>query len=383
MKQWRVLFFCLLLSIGMQRITWGESLSISARGAVLMDGNTGRVLYEKEGDMPLAMASTTKIMTAVLVLEQADLSDTVTVGSGLEHIPEVSLHIKEGEQYRLKDLLTAMMLRSYNDVAVCLAEYISGSTEAFCQMMTEKAAQIGAENTVFATPNGLDSSYTLEEHHSTAEDMALIARYALENETFREIIATKEIIFSDLSGSRSFSVTNADQFLSYPGALGVKTGFTNRAGHCFVGAAQREDIYLVSTVLGSGWGSRGKEAKWTDTKKLMEYGFQNYTNETVVTEGEDFGEISVSSSPTEIVSIEAEKDYALLLSEEEQVELVADYPESMEAPVYAGDQVGTLSVYLNRECLEEIPLVATEDALRYTLLQRLLRLMDQWCILYF
>ena len=115
----------------------------------------------------------------------------------------------------------------------------------------------------------------------------------------------------------------------------------------------------------------------------MEYGFQNYTNETVVTEGEDFGEISVSSSATEIVSIEAEKDYALLLSEEEQVELVADYPESMEAPVYAGDQVGTLSVYLNRECLEEIPLVATEDALRYTLLQRLLRLMDQWCILYF
>lgn len=383
MKQWRVLFFCLLLSIGMQRITWGESLSISARGAVLMDGNTGRVLYEKEGDMPLAMASTTKIMTAVLVLEQADLSDTVTVGSGLEHIPEVCLHIKEGEQYRLKDLLTAMMLRSYNDVAVCLAEYISGSTEAFCQMMTEKAAQIGAENTVFATPNGLDSSYTLEEHHSTAEDMALIARYALENETFREIIATKEIIFSDLSGSRSFSVTNADQFLSYPGALGVKTGFTNRAGHCFVGAAQREDIYLVSAVLGSGWGSRGKEAKWTDTKKLMEYGFQNYTNETVVTAGEDFGEISVSSSPTESVSIEAEKDYALLLSEEEQVELVADYPESMEAPVYAGDQVGTLSVYLNRECLEEIPLVATEDALRYTLLQRLLRLMNQWCILYF
>ena len=263
---------CFLLFLLLATPVFAAEPKVAAQGAALIDGKTGRVLWEKNGETPLAMASTTKIMTAILVLENCGLEETVTISKNAAHQPEVHMDLKEGEEWRLGDLLSAMMLRSYNDAAVALAEHCSGSVEAFCAEMTEKAAELGAQDTVFGSPNGLDSHLSEDAHHSTACDMAKIAAYALENETFRQIIAQPEISVTDLEGKHPCHVTNADRFLKeYRGALGVKTGYTNRAGHCFVGAAERDGVLLVSAVLGSGWGDGGKEKKWTDTKALMNY----------------------------------------------------------------------------------------------------------------
>ncbi|MBR6543716.1 MAG: D-alanyl-D-alanine carboxypeptidase, partial [Anaerotignum sp.] len=263
------IFLSLLLFLLSVTTVFADEPKIVAQGAALIDGRTGRLLWGKDADQTMSMASTTKIMTAILVLENTDLDEIVTVSRNAARQPEVHMHLKEGERWKVGDLLSAMMLRSYNDAAVALAEHVSGSVELFCKTMTEKAKEIGAKSTVFGSPNGLDSHLTDAEHHSTAYDMSLITSYVLQNETFREIIAREETEIADLSGKYTCHVTNADRFLrEYDGALGVKTGYTNKAGHCFVGAAERDDVLFISAVLGSGWGNSGKEQKWKDTKAL-------------------------------------------------------------------------------------------------------------------
>lgn len=358
-----------------------ELPQVAAHGAALADGKTGRVLWEKDGDTPMAMASTTKIMTAILVLENADLEGTVEISRNAAHQPEVHMDLREGEEWKVGDLLSAMMLRSYNDAAVALAEYTSGTVEDFCAEMTAKAAEIGAEDTVFGSPNGLDSSLPLERHHSTASDMARIAAYALENEAFCRIVAQPEIYITEKNGKRQLSVTNADRFLrEYDGAMGVKTGYTNKAGHCFVGAAERDGVRLVSAVLGSGWGDSGKEKKWTDTKKLMDYGFANYGSYQAAARGMVFGEVRVTDSPVEMLGTVLGEDYEALFSEAEResLRMEAKLPEMLEAPVYAGETLGAARLMLGEETLAEIPLLAAGDAPCFTLWQRLRRIAAGW-----
>ena len=213
MKRRAILFFLLFLLQMGSVPTLAAEPTVAAQGAALIDGKTGRLLWGKNADAPLAMASTTKIMTAILVLERASLTEVVTVSKNAAQQPKVHMSLQEGEQWQVGDLLSAMLLRSYNDAAVALAEQVSGNVAKFCAEMTKKAKEIGARDTVFGSPNGLDSHLTAEQHHSTAYDMALIGAYALENETFREIIAQQEIYVSDLTGKHSCSVTNADRFL--------------------------------------------------------------------------------------------------------------------------------------------------------------------------
>ncbi|MCI8704124.1 MAG: D-alanyl-D-alanine carboxypeptidase [Anaerotignum sp.] len=380
---WLLLFLCFALA---PAPVWAETNAenapqIAAQGAALVDGRTGRVLWEKDGDTPMTMASTTKILTAVLVLENADLDGTVEISRNAARQPEVHMDLREGEEWKVGDLLSAMMLRSYNDAAVALAEYTSGSVEEFCAEMTAKAAEIGAKDTVFGSPNGLDSSLPLEQHHSTASDMARIAAYALENEDFCRIVALPEIYIAEKNGGRQISVTNADRFLrEYDGAMGVKTGYTNKAGHCFVGAAERDGVRLVSAVLGSGWGDSGKEKKWTDTRKLMDYGFAQYENYRAVEQGTAFGEVHVLDSPVETVGTILGEDYEALFSkaEQESLRLEADLPETMEPPVCIGDELGTARLMLGEETLAEIPLLADADAPCFTLGQRLRRVAAGW-----
>lgn len=379
MKRRGILFFLLFLLFAAP-VFAGEP-NVAAQGAALIDGKTGRLLWEKNGEEPFAMASTTKIMTAILVLENANLEDTVTISKNAARQPEVHMDLKEGEQWKAGDLLSAMMLRSYNDAAVALAEHVSGSVEQFCQEMTKKAKEIGAKDTVFGSPNGLDSHLIDAQHHSTAYDMSLIGAYALENETFREIIAQSEIAVMDLEGKHTCNVTNTDRFLKeYDGALGIKTGYTNKAGHCFVGAAERDGVLLVSTVLGSGWGDGGKQKKWTDTKALMDYGFASFYPYEAVKEGTVFGEVKVIDSPMERVETALAEGYTALFSEEEiaNLHLEADLPKEVEAPLEKGEKLGKAMLWLGEEKLAEIDLVAMERADTFTLLERLQRLAENW-----
>ena len=378
----RILSVLLLFLLSATTVFAAEP-NVAAQGAALIDGKTGRLLWERNAEEPMAMASTTKIMTAILVLEKADLEEIVTISKNAAHQPEVHMDLKEGEQWKLSDLLSAMMLRSYNDAAVALAEHISGSVEAFCGEMTKKAKEIGAKDTVFGSPNGLDSHLTDEQHHSTAYDMSAITAYALQNETFCKIIAQSEVSISDLEGKHICNVTNADRFLKeYSGALGVKTGYTNKAGHCFVGAAEREGVLLISTVLGSGWGTSGKEKKWADTKAMMDYGFENFHPYEAVAEGMVFGEVKVIDSPIETVETVLAKGYTALFSVEEmgELRLEADLPMEVEAPVEMGEKLGKAILWLGDEKLTEVALLAQGDAPTFTLAERLQRLAENWLI---
>lgn len=378
MKQILLMLLLFLLPVS---VVFGVEPQIAAQGAALIDGKTGRLLWGKHETEPMAMASTAKIMTAVLVLENCGMDEIVTVSHNAACQPEVHMDLQEGERWKAGDLLSAMMLRSYNDAAVALAEHISGSVEGFCRKMTEKAKVIGAGNTVFGSPNGLDSHLTEEQHHSTAYDMALIAAYAMENDRFCNIITQPEIYIKDAEGKHICNVTNADRFLKeYSGALGVKTGYTNKAGHCFVGAAEREEVFLVSAVLGSGWGAAGKENKWKDTKMLMDHGFSVFTPCEVLKKGAVFGEVKVTDAATEQLETVLAEGYTGLFSETEteSLRLEAELPKEIKAPVLKGQKIGKAVLFLGKERVAETDLLAKDTVLPFTLAERMQRLAENW-----
>ena len=264
-------------------------LPLYATAAVLMDGDTGRVLYEKNGEQFLANASTTKIMTCILALEYGNLSDTVEVSKRAAGMPKVKLYMKEGEHFLLGDLLYSMMLESHNDSAMAIAEHVGGSMEGFADMMNRKAAEIGCENTRFLTPNGLDAQKTVSEedgdseisnHGTTAEDLAKIMAYCAfhspKAEEFLKITQTSAYMFQSMEG-RSFSCVNHNAFLNMmEGALTGKTGFTNKAGYCYVGALERDSRRFTIALLACGWPNH-KTYKWLDARTLFSYGLENYS----------------------------------------------------------------------------------------------------------
>ncbi|MBQ1190243.1 MAG: D-alanyl-D-alanine carboxypeptidase, partial [Lachnospiraceae bacterium] len=214
-----------------------------AQSAALIDGETGRVLFGKQEDTVLPMASTTKIMTCILALENASPDDVVNVSDYAASMPDVQLHIRKGETYRMEDLLYSLMLESHNDTAAAIAEHVGGSVESFADLMNQKARDIGCTNTYFVTPNGLDGTdqKTGRLHATTAEELAQIMRYCIsqspKKEEFLKITRAPSHTFSDLERTRSFSCINHNALLTtMEGALSGKTGFTNGAGYCYVGA---------------------------------------------------------------------------------------------------------------------------------------------------
>ena len=251
-----------------------------ARSACLMDADSGRVLFEKEAETQLPMASTTKIMTCILALEQGSAQDLVTVSARAAGQPRVHMGAEEGEQFLLGDLLYALMLNSDNDAAVMIAEHVGGSVEGFAEKMNLKAAEIGCTATHFVTPNGLDAEDEYGVHSTTARDLALILRYCImespQKDLFLEITRTPSYTFWNNGHTKMYNCTNANAFLGMmDGALTGKTGFTADAGYCYVGALQWEGKTFIVSLLACGWPSN-KGYKWSDIRKLMTYALQNY-----------------------------------------------------------------------------------------------------------
>lgn len=231
-----------------------EAERLYSLSAVLMDGDSGRVLYEKDGEAARANASTTKVLTCIVALESSPGDDYVQVSKNAASQPEVKLGIQPGEQYYLEDLLYSLMLKSHNDTAVAIAEHCGGSVEGFARMLNRKAKQIGCTDTYFITPNGLDATDSTGTHHTTARDLALIMRYAIRNKTFLHIAQTRDYTFSELTGKRSFSVHNANALLDMmDGVLAGKTGYTSQAGYCYVCAWEKDGKTFIVSLLGCGW----------------------------------------------------------------------------------------------------------------------------------
>lgn len=365
-------------------------ISLYATSAALIDAQSGRVLYGKNADSPMAMASTTKIMTCITVLENCSPEETLQVSAYASGMPKVKLYIKKGETYQVKDLLHSLMLESHNDSAVALAEHVGKkylseelkaketgdftveeskkAVAAFASLMNGKAKELGCENTYFITPNGLDATETItlnngetveREHCTTAAELARIMAYCIgsspQKDLFLQITRTASYSFS--ANGRSFSCNNHNAFLNMmQGALSGKTGFTNKAGYCYVGALSSEGRTFVVALLACGW-PNNKNYKWSDTRELMQYGMENYFYHGFSEEGTAFDENRLDPIPvaggqttrlgeTAYMPVEVKEGTGglpgLLLREDEQIQVEYKMKKNLEAPVQSGTEVGNI-----------------------------------------
>ena len=355
-----------------------EPNQLFATAACLMDGDTGRVLFGKRETDPMAMASTTKIMTCILALENGGEQAVATASAQAAAAPKVHLGVYEGEQFLLGDLLYSLMLESHNDAAVMIAETIGGSIEGFAALMNEKAAAIGCTDTHFVTPNGLDASDAGGDHHTTAADLARIMRYCIKTSPkateFLAVTQTRSYTFWDLEKKNMFNCCNHNALLDQmEGAISGKTGFTAKAGYCYTGALERDGKCLIVTLLACGWPNH-KNYKWADAAKLLNYGLESYTYRDVLDHSWKPGRIEVtdgvydgllqtkSSASLTLVSpaLDPARSLPVLLKETEIPKKDIFLPELIEAPVKKGEKVGSMTYSIDGILLAEYPVYAAE-----------------------
>ncbi len=397
-----------------------EPGELYAQAAVLMDADSGRGLYDKNGAQVLAMASTTKIMTCILALELADPQETVEISAYAASMPKVKLYVQKGERYLLEDLLYSLMLESHNDAAVAIAEHLGRkylpeqlgekspseytpeesrqAVEAFAAVMNRKAAELGCGDTWFITPNGLDATQvltlengeTVEKRHSTtARDLASIMCYCIRrsprSQAFLEITQTPSHSFS-IENGRSFSCANHNAFLQMmQGAISGKTGFTNQAGYCYVGALERDGRTLVVALLACGW-PNNKGYKWSDTRILMNFGLNDFAYHSLDEVAYDESELEslpvlggqtleigdTAYAPVRILERGPGGDYqgtgadgedqeieGLLLRDGEEIRVECHMERQLQAPVEAGKQVGTIQYIFQDQVYREEHIVTT------------------------
>lgn len=358
-----------------------DDFSLYAQSAVLIDADAGRVLYAKDAEHQRPMASTTKIMTLIVALENANPDDVVTVSDYAASMPDVQLHLRAGEHYRLGDLLYSMMLESHNDSAVAIAEHVAGTVPAFAVLMNAKARDIGCYDTYFITPNGLDAEDSGGVHSTTALDLARILRYCImqspKREEFLKITRTGAYSFSDVEGVRTFTVGNKNAFLHMmEGALTGKTGFTGNAGYCYVGALRQEERTFIVALLACGW-PNNRSYKWSDTRKLMNYGLEHFTYRNVWQEPK-LPELPVKNGIPDSGNLEEEAriwlrlsseepDLKLLLSEDEQVQVETHISQEVTAPVEPGTLLGSVRYLLDGQVVKVYTVEAAEDVEAVTL----------------
>lgn len=412
-----LLFLCLatiFLGKGFQSHA-GESaeLSLHAASAVLLDGESGRVLYGKAENEPMPNASTTKVLTCILVLESCELGETVTISDYAASMPKVKLGAIRGESYEVRQLLYSLMLESHNDSAVALAEHVGKhfvealankeekefsreesrqAVKAFTNQMNQKAREIGCKDTYFITPNGLDAEEIVRfedgsngvlTHHVTATDLARILAYAIlrspQKEKFLEI--TREPDYSFTANKRAYAFINHNGFLSMmQGAISGKTGFTGKAGYCYVGALESEGRVFVVALLACGW-PNNRTYKWKDTKMLMNYGMANYRrvdlrDEEVMVKENILPEIRVMGGQGETIGqtvramlriqgrkklSEMQTTSGVLLREGEELRTDILLPEELTAPVREGQLVGEIRYIVGEETLQTEYVIAAES----------------------
>lgn len=365
---------------------------LHARYAVLLDGDSGRVLLEKDGDVKRPMASTTKIMTCILALEHMKSEqEIVTASAEAASQPKVRLGVREGQQFYLRDLLYSLMLESHNDSAVMIAEHIGGSVRGFASLMNKKAAEIGCEDTYYITPNGLDASDEQGTHSTTARELALVMRYCLmespKSQEFRKITGAATQQFRDVEGRQSFSCTNHNAFLTMMnGAVSGKTGFTADAGYCYVGALQRDSRTFIVALLACGWPNH-KTYKWQDTRALMEYGLKYYKKQRYdgnvglpqlsVADGiPENGALSGVS--TVKLQIRDREKTDILLREDEEPAYRTLLVDTLKAAVKAGTDAGTVQLVLDNQVLAEWKVETAESIAKRDYIWCLCQLMMQF-----
>lgn len=352
-----VLFFCQWLIAPMNSVSAkSHPPSISAESAALIDVQSGRILYAKQGDKKMRIASLTKTMTAIVAIESGKLNDVVQIPNEAVGVEGSSIYLKKGERLTLEELLYGLMLRSGNDAAVAIANHIGGSVPGFVYMMNEKAAMIGMTHTNFNNPHGLDDSNM---HYSTATDMVKLSAYALRNPTFKKIVSTKvkNISWEGEDWDRRLQNKNKMLYL-YKGADGVKTGYTKLAKRCLASSATRDGRQLAVITLNA-------PDDWNDSSELMDWGFEQFQTVKIVGKGEAIDsddEILQPEDSDEELSFVTQNDFQYPLQEDEvrhissKVQLLSSkVDESM-----IGEHVGYLQIYLDKKLIGKVPLTVQE-----------------------
>ena len=318
--------------------------ALSAEKACVLDAVSGKFLQEKNADSQSLIASTTKIMTALVVCEQCNVLDRMRIPKEAVGIEGSSMYLREGEVLTVQELLYGLMLRSGNDAAVALAIYCGGTVEGFVQLMNDKAHRLGLKGTHFENPNGLDSP----NHYSTARDLAVLTQYAMKNPIFAQTVSTKQVRI----GERL--LTNHNKLLwRVKGADGVKTGFTKAAGRILVSTAVRDGRRLICVTINDG-------NDWADHAALLEKGFSRYTLRHILSAGEPLGSVEVAGGQQKRVRLLAGQDVSYPLAEDEQVQILLSGPGFAYAPVAEGEQAGVAYLCIGDTVVRKIPVVYEE-----------------------
>ena len=351
----KVSIFCLIslvlvlniITININPITSVQALSSSAKAMCVLEKDSKRVAYSKNMNTQLPMASTTKVVTAITVLQHCnDLEQYITVDDGAIGIEGTSIYLRAGEVVKIKDLLYGLMLRSGNDAATALAYHVGGSVEGFTKMMEKLALSVGAVNSSFANPHGLDN----KEHYTTAHDLALITAYALNNPIFKEIVSTKSYVIEATNKSDKRYLTNKNKLLNtLDGCCGVKTGFTSKAGRCLVSAIEKENTSYVCVVLNCG-------PMFEESSELLNSAINNYSNKQIIDKNREIYNEYILDNNAGKLYLYAEEDFYYPLSEEEVKDIKLEY-KVMLNNAKEGDIVGEIKIFFQKDLIKSVKLV--------------------------
>lgn len=367
-KRWLMgLFFALALLYNGKAAALEET---SATAACVLELGSGRVLYAHNAHTQLPMASTTKIMTALVALERGDPDAPVTCSKNAYGVPGTSIYLNLGETLSLDDMLTGLMLASGNDAAVAIAEHIGGSVEGFAQLMNARAQEIGAQHTHFITPHGLPQ----EGHVTTAYDLALIAREAMQRDDFRELVSTQRATIPWENHEYDRVLNNKNKLLStYAGATGIKTGYTRAAGRCLAFGARRDGMELVGVVLGC--------ADWFDeSARLLDACFDEYTLAPLCDANVSLGTVRITGGTQREIAAITQRALHAPLKAGEETYLEIDLPEKIDAPLYMGQPLGEARVIVNGEAIDTQPLLASHAVSSASFCTRLETIFQSWLL---
>ncbi|MDD3404235.1 MAG: D-alanyl-D-alanine carboxypeptidase [Hespellia sp.] len=387
MKRWMLsILICVILGTNLTYVQAEDHLQLYAKAAVLLDADSGRILFSKNGQEIMPMASTTKIMTCILALEYAKYDDVIEFTENAVSQPKVHLGAGQGERFLLRDLLYSLMLESHNDTAVAIAEGISGSVHDFTELMNAKATSIGCRRTHFVTPNGLDASDLGGVHATTASDLARIMKYCIydsdKREEFLQITREGTYTFSNVDGTHSYSCNNHNAFLQMmDGALSGKTGFTADAGYCYVGALESDGRTFIVALLACGWPNH-KGYKWSDTQELMKYGIENYHYETI--KPKKLKAVAVKNAIPEkldgkwsaSLKLKYAKDLSgirVLKKQDEKIEETVSLESDFTAPFTAGERVGSIQYRIGGNVIAKTDIVSENGVQKWNF---------QWTFMY-
>lgn len=384
MKKKKILLLVLIILFAGMKNVYAATLSdqsLYATYCAVIDSTTGRVLFEKNGYEQVPMASTTKILTCILILEEGNLEDYAKVSKYAASMPKVRMGVREGQYYKVEDLLYALMLESYNDVAVVLAEYLSNTVENFAKALNQKAQDIGCKSYCFITPNGLDASMDGQEHSISAVDLAKIMAYCSnespQKEDFLQITTTSSYCVEEyelqdgtyvVEGSK-YLCTNKNSFLSHASTISGKTGYTNKAGYCYVGQAQTKDGQISFSLLACGW-PNNKNYKWKDAAKIIKYIEEHYELRPLVFKDEMQFANPVIVNGKKYVNGPHERELSVMLSEfqssyfaakEDVVSYIYNMEKEVVAPIGYGEKIGEIQVYINEYPVEVIKILSAEE----------------------